>query len=92
VDRQDGVTGVVLVVKKRPELRFLKVLVQPAYPGLGFRRDAFAFRGELRQDLELLFLTEDLPEEQDVLFEPLFFLLEDLGSFLVLPDFGRGEP
>ena len=64
---------------------------EPADPGLGFRLDAFAFRGELREDLELFFLAEDLSEELDVFLEALFFLLEDLGSFLVLPDLGGGE-
>jgi hypothetical protein len=32
-----------------------------------------------------------LPEELDVLLEALFFLLEGLGGFLVLPDLGGGE-
>jgi len=91
VDRQDGVTGIVFVVKKRPELRLLQVLVQPANAGLGFRHDAFAFGGELRQDLEVFFLAEDLSEELDVLLEALFFLLEGLGSLLILPDFGGGQ-
>ncbi|OGD19525.1 MAG: hypothetical protein A2Y70_00320 [Candidatus Aminicenantes bacterium RBG_13_64_14] len=91
MDRQDGVPGVVFVIKKRPELRLLQVLVEPADPGLGFCHDAFAFGGEFREDLELLFLPEDLPEELDVLLEALFFLLEGLGSFLILPDLGGGE-
>lgn len=91
MDRQDGVSGIVFVIKKRPELRLLKVLVKPVDPGLGLRRDVFAFRRELRKDLELLFLAEDLPEEQDVLLEALFFLLQGLGGFLILPDLGGGQ-
>jgi hypothetical protein len=91
VDRQDGAPGVVFVIKKRPELRLLQVLVEPADPGLGFRPDAFAFSGELREDFELLFLAEDLPEELDILLEALFFLLEGLGSLLILPDFGGSQ-
>jgi len=91
VDRQDGVPGIVLVIEQRPELGLLQVLVKPADPGLDFRRDAFAFRSELLKDLELLFLAEDLPEEQDVFLEALFFLLEGLGSLLILPDLGGGQ-
>ena len=63
-----------------------RVLVEPEDPCLGFRPDAFAFCGELREDFELLFLAEDLPEELDILLEALFFLLEGLGSLLILPD------
>jgi hypothetical protein len=86
VDRQDGVPGVVRVVEKRPELGLLQGLFEPADPGLGFRFDVFALGGKLQQDLEVLLLADDLPEELDVLFEKLFLLLEGLGSFLVLPD------
>jgi hypothetical protein len=91
VDRQDGVSGVVLVVEQRPELSFLQGLLEPADPGLGFRFDVFALGGELRQDLELFFLAKDLPEELDVLFEEFFLRLEGLGDLLVLPDLRRGQ-
>jgi hypothetical protein len=90
MDGQDGVARVVLVIKKRPELRLLEVRFEPVDAGLGFRFDAFALGGELGQDLELLLLGQNAPEELDVLLEEFLLLLEGLGSLLVLPDLRRG--
>jgi len=90
VDRQYGVAGVVLVVIKRPELRLLQGPLEPADPGPGLRLDVLALGRKLREDLEFLFLAEDLPEKMDVLLKELFLPLEGLGRLLVLPDLGRG--
>jgi len=91
MDGQDGVARVVLVEKKRPELRLPEVLFEPADGRDGLRLDALALRGQLGQDLELLLLGQDLLEEMDVLLEEFFLLLEGLRGLLVLPDLRRGE-
>jgi len=90
MDGQDGVAGIVIVVEKGPELGFREGLLEPGDTGFGLRVDALAFVGELGQDLKLLLLGEDPPEELDVLFKELLLLLEGLGGLLVLPDLGRG--
>jgi hypothetical protein len=92
MDGQDGIAGIVGVVKEGPELGFLEVLLEPGDGGGEVGLDALALGRKLGQDLELLFLAEDLTEEMDVLFEELLLLLEGLRSLLVLPDLGRGQP
>jgi len=92
MDGQDGIAGIVGIVEEGPELGLLEVLLEPGDGGGEVGLDALALGRKLGQDLELLFLAEDLTEEMDVLFEELLFLLEGLRSLLVLPDLGRGQP
>jgi hypothetical protein len=89
MDGQNGVARVVLLEEQGPKLGLLQGLLEPGHRGLALRVDVLAFVGELDEDLELFLLGEDLPEEQDVLFEQLLLLLEGLGGLLILPDVGR---
>jgi hypothetical protein len=91
MDGQDGVARVVRVEEQGPQLGLLEVLLEPADGRFDIALDAFTLGGELRQDLDLLLLGENALEEQEVLFEELFLLLEALGGLLVLPNLGRGQ-
>jgi hypothetical protein len=92
MDGQDGVAGIVRIIEQGPELGLLEVFLEPARRRVDVGFDALTFGGELGQDLELLFLAEDLLEELEVLFEKLLLLLKGLRGLLVLPDLGRAEP
>jgi hypothetical protein len=91
MDGQDGVARIVRIEEERPELGLLKVLLEPGDRGIDVGPDVLPLGGELGQDLELLLLAEDALEELEVLLEELLLLLEGLGDFLVLPDFGGGQ-
>jgi hypothetical protein len=91
MDGHDGVAGVVLVAEQGPELALFEALLEPVDRRCDLGLDAFALRGELPEDLELLLgLSEELGELK-VLFEPLLLLLEGLGGLLVLPDLRGGQ-
>jgi len=92
MDGQDGVARIVGVVEEGPELGLLEIFFEPGDGGVDVGLDALTLGRELGEDLELLLLAEDLPEELDVLLEELLLLLEGLRGFLVLPDLGRGQP
>jgi len=88
---EDGVAGIVLVAEQGPQLALVKTPFEPLHGGLDLGLDALAFRGELPQDLDLLFGLAELLEELEVLLEPLLLLLEGLGDFLIPPDLRRRE-
>jgi hypothetical protein len=91
VNRQDGIPGVVLFVEQGAEFAVREVFFEANEGRLNLGPDILTLRQELRQDLDLVLLLLDLAEEVEVPLEQLLFLLEGLGSPLVLPDLGRGQ-
>jgi len=91
MEGQDGIAGIVGIVKEGRSSASWEVLLEPGDRGGEVGLDALTLGRELGQDLELLLLAEDLAEELDVLLEELLLLLEGLRGLLVLPDLGRGQ-
>jgi hypothetical protein len=91
MDREDGVSGVVLLVKQRHEFRFIEAFGKRGKPGLDLRDHRLALAGQLEEDVEVLLVPVESGQEIDLAFQPFLFLLEADGFLPVLPDFGLGK-
>jgi len=92
MDGQDGVTGVVRIEKKGPELRFGQLFLKNGESSSEVGIDVLPLLDEVQENLDLFLLGVDLVEELEVAFKPFLVLLEGLEGLLVLPSFGIGKP
>jgi hypothetical protein len=91
VDRQDGVAAVILIVEQRPQLGLGQHFAERARRPAEVFDHVFALSRQLGKDLDLFFFFRQTAVRLKVTFQFLFFLLQGLRSFLVLPGLGLGE-
>jgi len=91
VDRQDRVARVVGLIVKGLELRFVQGFAECRQAKVEFLVDVFAFLGQFEQDVEIFLLLIEARQELNFAIQTLFALLQGLGFFLVLPNFGSAE-
>jgi hypothetical protein len=92
MDGQDGVAGIVLLVKEGPELALLQAPLELLDGRFDVGVDALSLFRELSENVELVLRFLEPLEELKVLLQPLLLLLDRLGGLLVLPGLRGGQP